>query len=728
MKKFFLHSILVLLIFISTGLSFAQNNIELTDIWTSNTFRPKSISDIRSMNNGEQYCVLKRNEIVLYDYKTGKEASKLLKATQLNKAAGIGKIVINDYSFSPDESQILLATETERIYRHSTRAEFYIWDIKNEKLTKLSENGKQRLAEYSPDGTQIAFVRKNNLFIKDIGENIEIQITNDGENGKIINGTTDWVYEEEFSFTKGFYWSPDNKYIAFYKFDETNVKEFSIEKYGSLYPEKYNYKYPKAGEDNSIVSINIYDVLNKSIKTIDIGDETDIYIPRIKWTNDPNLLSIQRMNRLQNKLEILIADISKNQTEVVYTEENKYYIDITDNLTFLDDNENFVINSESDGYNHIYLYNFKLKKLTQLTKGQWDVMEIKGVDNKKKLVYYISAEDSPLERYLYTIKLDGSKQTKISQRKGWNKIEFSKNYKYYINTFSDANTPPYYSINTSNGDMKVELENNSALLNQMQNYGFAKQEFFTIKTSDETELNAWMIKPKDFDPKRRYPVFMYVYGGPGSQTVENSWGGINFIWFQMLTQKGFIVVSVDNRGTGARGEEFKKCTYKKLGELETIDQIEAAKWLGYQTYVDDDRIGIFGWSYGGYMSTLCLTKGASYFKTAIAVAPVTNWRYYDNIYTERFMRTPQKNGTSYDSNSPISHVEKLKGNYLLVHGTADDNVHIQNSYDLVDALVKMNKPFEMQFYTNKNHGIYDYIGITRLHLYTRMTDFILKNL
>ncbi|MCF8297272.1 MAG: S9 family peptidase [Saprospiraceae bacterium] len=726
MKKFFLHSLLISMLLSTTALTFAQNKIELEDIWENYTFSPNFISDIRSMNNGEQYCVLKNNEIVLCDYKTGKEVTKLLKLTQLNKAAGIGKIQINDYSFSPDESKILIATKTERIYRHSTRAEFYIWDIKNEKLSNLSENGKQRLAEYSPDGTKIAFVRKNNLFVKDIVKNIEIQITKDGSDGKIINGTTDWVYEEEFSFTKGFYWSPDSRNIAFYKFDETNVKEYSMEIYGKLYPEKYNYKYPKAGEDNSIVSINVYDVINSSIKSVDIGDEKDIYIPRIKWTNDPNLLSIQRMNRLQNKLEILIANINNDKTEVVYTEENKYYIDITDNLTFLDDNEHFVINSEADAYNHIYLYNFKLKKLTQLTKGEWDVIEIKGVDKKKKLVYYISAEDSPLERYLYSVKLDGSKKTKISQRKGWNEVAFSENYKYYINTFSDANTPPYYSINTSNGDMKIELENNSALIKKMQLYGFSKQEFFTIKTSEDIELNAWMIKPKDFDPKRKYPVFMYVYGGPGSQTVENSWGWSNYIWFQMLAQKGYIVVSVDNRGTGARGEEFKKCTYEKLGDLETKDQIEAAKWLKYQPYVDSDRIGIFGWSYGGYMSTLCITKGASYFKMAIAVAPVTNWRYYDNIYTERFMRTPQENGTSYDSNSPISHVEKLKGSYLLVHGTADDNVHIQNSYDLISALVKENKAFEMQFYTNKNHGIYG--GKTRLHLYNRMTEFIFDNL
>ena len=726
MKNLLVKLFLLLFLLITANTTFAQKNIELKDIWASRVFMPNFISEIRSMDNGEEYCVLKKNEIILCSYKTGQEVSVLLKNTQLNKAAGIGKISVDDYSFSPDESKILIATESEKIYRHSFKAEFYIWDIKEESLEKLSKNGKQRLAHFSPDGNKIAFVRKNNLFIKDIVNNVEIQITKDGKHGEIINGTTDWVYEEEFSFTKGFYWSPDSRFIAFYKFDESKVREFSMEMYGELYPEKYNYKYPKAGEDNSIVTINVYDIGNKSIKPIDIGDEKDIYIPRIKWTKDANLLSVQKMNRLQNKLEILFADISKGKTEVVYTETNKYYIDITDNLRFLDDNEHFVINSEIDGYNHIYIHNFKLNKLTQLTKGKWDVIEILGVDEKKKLVYYVSAEDSPLERSLYSVKLDGSKRIKISQRKGWNNIEFSKNYKYYINTFSDANTPPIYSINAVNGDIKVELENNFGLQKTMEKYSFSKKEFFTIKTSEDIELNAWMIKPKDFNPKKRYPGFMYVNGGPGSQTVEKSWGWSNFLWFQMLAQKGYIVVSVDNRGTGARGEEFKKCTYKKLGELETIDQIEAAKWLSYQSYVDDSRIGIFGWSYGGYMSTLCLTKGKSYFKMAIAVAPVTNWRYYDNIYTERFMRTPKENGTSYDSNSPISHVDKLKGSFLLVHGTADDNVHIQNSYDLVDALVRKNKPFEMQFYTNKNHGIYG--GYTRLHLYTRMTDFILKNL
>ena len=717
------------IVFFAQTLTFAQSDtkeLSLEDIWESGKFYPRSVSEIRSMNDGEHYCVLKDKEIVRCSYKTGKEDKRILTKVQLNKAVGVGKIKINDYSFSSDESKILIATETERIYRHSEKANFCIWDIKSETLSELSKNGKQRLADFSPDGSKVAFVRDNNLFIKDLVNNTEIQITKDGKDRHIINGTTDWVYEEEFSFTKGFFWSPNGKYIAFYKFDESKVKEYWMTTYGELYPEKYKFKYPKAGEDNSIVSIHIYNIADEATKVVDVGEETDQYIPRIKWTKNSNILSVQRMNRLQNKLEILFADVSSGKSEVVYSEENKYYIDITDNLRFLDDNTTFIITSEQDGYNHIYLYDFTQKQSIQLTKGKWDVVEIKGVNESKKLVYYISAEDSPMDRYLYSVKFDGSKKTKISKRNGWNGVKFSKNYKYYINTFSDANTPPVYSINTSNGEVKKELENNSALLKRMEDYGFSKQEFFTFKTSEDVELNAWIIKPKDFNPKKKYPVFVYVYGGPGSQTVENQWGWFNFVWFQLLAQKDYIVVSVDNRGTGFRGEEFEKCTYQKLGKLETIDQIEAAKWLGHQSYIDDDRIGIFGWSYGAYMSTLCITKGASYFKMAIAVAPVSNWRYYDNIYTERFMRTPQENGTSYDDNSPISYVSSLKGKYLLVHGTTDDNVHVQNSYDLVTALVKANKQFDMQFYTNKNHGIYG--GNTRLHLYKKMTDFIIENL
>jgi len=566
----------------------------------------------------------------------------------------------------------------------------------------------------------------NNMFIKNLENGNEQQITTDGLYNNIINGTTDWVYEEEFSFTKGFFWSPDGSKIAFYRFDESNVKEYQMTMWGDLYPEHYKYKYPTAGEDNSIIKILAYDLATKQTIEMDIGEDTDIYIPRIKWTKNSKKLSIQWMNRLQNELKILLADVTTGKTKIIYHETNKYYIDITDNLTFLEDNEHFIITSEQDGYNHIYLYDMEGNLNKQLTKGKWDVTEFIGVDEKKGLVYFISAETTPLNRELYVVKLNGSGKKKLSEKDGNNRVQFSKQFKYFINTYTNANTPANITVNSAKGDELRVLKDNLKLIETTEEYKFSPKEFFTFYTSEGVELNGWMIKPPDFDPAKKYPVLMYVYGGPGSQTVRNSWGGGN-LWYQMLASKGIIIASVDNRGTGARGEEFKKMTYLQLGKYETIDQIEAAKYLISLGYVDRERIGIWGWSYGGYMSALCMTKGADYFSTGIAVATVTNWRYYDNIYTERFMRTPQENPDGYDDNSPINHVEKLKGNFLIIHGTADDNVHVQNSIELVTALVNADKQFEMQFYPNSNHGIYTGRNTT-MHLYTRLTNFILENL
>ncbi|MCD4772671.1 MAG: S9 family peptidase [Bacteroidales bacterium] len=699
--------------------------ITLNDIYAGGEFYSKRVYGIRSMADGNHYSVLQNDSINIFKYKDGKYVKTILTASELIPEGQEENIQLRRYTFSKDESKILIPTKTEYIYRHSSQSDFYIWNIKDKTLQQLSTNGKQRLADFSPDGTKVIFIRDNNLFIKNLINNTEKQITDDGLYNNIINGTTDWVYEEEFSFTKAFFWSPDGKKIAFYKFDESDVKEFFFSKYGNLYPEEYKYKYPKAGEANSIVNIYTYDIESENIVKMDIGEETDQYIPRIKWTKNPDILSILKMNRLQNKLEILFANPYNGISEVIYTETNKYYIDITDHLIFLNDNEHFLFTSEKDGYYHIYLYNMNGELVKQLTKGKWVITDLIGFDENKKLVYYISAESSPLNRDVYCVNLKGNK-TKLSSRKGTNSARFSSNYNYYINTFSDANTPPVITVNKTNGKQLRVLEDNSKLLETIKEYNFSNKEFFTIITSEDIKLNAWKILPPDFDNTKEYPVLFTIYGGPGSQTVQNSWGRGN-LWEQMLAQKGIIVVSVDNRGTGARGEEFKKMTYLQLGKYETIDQIEAAKYLSSLDYVDANKIGIFGWSYGGYMAALCMTKGAEYFNTGIAVAPVTNWRYYDNIYTERFMRTPQENPDGYDDNSPINHVDKLKGNFLLIHGTADDNVHIQNSIDLVTALVAANKQFEMQFYPNSNHGIYTGRN-TRMHLYTKMTEFLIKNL
>ena len=725
MKKLLLITFISLFIISKyTNAQDSEKKITLEDIWQKGTFRSASVYEIRSMKDGEHYCMLENNKINEYSYKDAKLEKTILDASNVKLSEKENALAIEDYQFSKDESKILISTHTELIYRHSSKSDYYIWDIKENKISALSTGGKQRLADFSPDGLKVAFIRDNNLFIKDLAKNNETQFTTDGLNNNIINGTTDWVYEEEFSFTKAFFWSTDGSKIAYYRFDESKVKEYTMVMWGDLYPEQYKYKYPKAGEDNSIISIFTYDVAANKSTTMDIGTETNQYIPRIYWTSETNTLAILRMNRHQNKLEILLNDANTGKSKVIYTEENKYYIEITDDINFI--KNGFVITTEKDGYNHIYRYDMNGKLIKQLTSGKWDVVDIKGIDEANNLVYFRAANSSPINKELFSVKLDGSKLTKLSDKDGTYDAQFSSTYKYYNCTFSNANTPPTYTINQANGKEINVLENNMKVRVKFKDYNFTTKEFASMHVADGVDLNYWIIKPKDFDPKKKYPVLMYVYGGPGHNTVTNSYDRTDYLWYQMLAQKGYIIVSVDNRGTAFRGEEFKKCTYKELGKLETEDYINAAKWLGSQTYIDKDRIGIFGWSYGGFESTLCMTKGADYFRAGIAVAPVTNWRYYDNIYTERFMRTPQENPSGYDDNSPINHVKKLKGKFLLVHGTGDDNVHFQNSMDLSNALVNANKQFEMQFYPNKNHSIYG--GYTRIHLYKRMTDFLLLNL
>lgn len=740
-----LRGLLVGLLVVSGFVINAQDKKDLTnqDIWydVAGTFRMGYVSGVRSMNDGQHYTKLDYDRggmsIGQYKYGSPDKVSVILNAIALpSYNDGKARVSIEDYQFSADESQILISTAVEKIYRHSSRAYYFIYD-RNSKETKPLSNvslGKQRLAQFSPDGKKVGFVRLNNLFVVDLQSGKETQITTDGEFNKIINGATDWVYEEEFGFDNGLYWSPNSSEIAYYKSDESNVEQYQMPMYDGLYPSQYIFKYPKAGEENSKVDIYIYNLKeNKSVKC-DAGKNPDQYIPRIKWMKNDNQLCIMRLNRHQNHLEFLKTKFDGTKdilsSEVFYTEKSDTYVEITDNLIFLDDQNNFIWTSEKDGYNHIYKFNLKGKEVTQITKGKWDVTEFKGVNNETNTVYYISAETSAMDRDVYKIGLDGSKKTKLSKKAGQNDAIFSKGYKYFINYHSDANTPYYITLHDGEGNQISVLEDNANLKSSLAQYNLVKQEFFTFKTSEGIELNGWMMKPPGFEEKKnykeKYPVFMTVYNGPGINTVNNSWGSSNYLWYQLLAQKGYIVVSVDGRGTGYRGAEFKKCTYQQLGKLETKDQIEAAKYLGSLPYVDENRIGIQGWSYGGYMSSLCITLGAEYFKMAIAVAPVTNWRFYDTIYTERYMRTPQENADGYDNNSPISHVDKLEGKYLLVHGSADDNVHFQNTMEMVNALVKANKDFDMFAYPNKNHGIYG--GTTRLHLFNKMTKFIEENL
>ena len=712
--------IALILSIISLSLFSQSKEITLEDIWLNYNFYPKNFRGLKSMNNGDFYTKLKKSdegqEIIKYQFKNGKEVTTLFKSTDFDIKN------INSYSFSNDDKLMLLTTETESIYRYSKRAIYYVFNIHNNKLKQISEN-KIRYATFSPDGSKVSYVFENNLFIKNLKDGKEIQVTSDGKKNHIINGASDWVYEEEFKLVKGFSWSADGKTIAYYKFDESHVKEFSMDKFnGGLYPTQEVFKYPKAGEDNSTVNIYLYNV-KEDTKTLIYTENDYEYIPRIKWTSDANILSIIGLNRHQNKLDFILVDAKDGTNKVLFSEEDKYYININDNLSFLPSNY-FIWTSEKNGYNHIYLKGLDGSE-EQLTKGSWEVTSFDGLDSDNMQIFYRSTEEGSINRTLYMLDLESGKREKLSNIVGTNSVKFSKGIKYYIKSYSNANTPPIYSLHNSDGTVIKVLENNEVFNTKMKDYNLSEKEFITIHT-DNADLNAWVIKPPNFDKTKKYPLFMFLYGGPGSQMVLNNYGGNNFFWYQMLAQKGYVVACVDNRGTGGKGAEFKKMTYKELGKYETIDQIDAAKYFGNLDYIDSKRIGIQGWSYGGQLSSLAITKGADYFKLAIAVAPVTNWRYYDNIYTERYMQTPIENPNGYDDNSPIYHVDKLKGKYLLIHGSADDNVHVQNTYEMTSALVKANKQFDLFIYPDKNHSIYG--GSTRYHLYKKMTDFIADNL
>ena len=699
-----------------------KKEVTLENIWKTYDFYPKSVSGFNSMQDGNYYSKLDKkgdnSQINKYSFRTGQKIRTLVNSKNI-------EIDINNYTFSKDEKKVLFANETEKIYRYSSKSIYHIYNLKTKKLEKLSDD-KVMYADFSPSGDKVAYVNSNNLFVKDLSNSKTIQITTDGELNQIINGATDWVYEEEFGLTQAFFWSPDGKKIAFYKFDEREVKEFSMDMFNAeLYPSQYQFKYPKAGEDNSKLSIHIYNIDDAETTTISLNKSYE-YIPRMNWTKSNDLLYVLAMNRHQNELDFILYNTTNSSSEILFSEKDKYYIDVHDNTTFTDDGQSLIWTSEKSGFNHIYLVNLENGQSQQVTTGNWEVTKYHGMNQDDNKVFYTSNEEGAINKSLYCINLDGSDKTKLSEDLGTHSSTFSNGMKYYSNTYSTADTPPYISLHNHAGKEIRVLEDNADLSTKMEEFDLTKKEFFSFNTSEDVNLNGWMIKPSDFDPNKRYPVFMFLYGGPGSQQVVNSWGWFNYFWHQHLAQKGYIVVCVDNRGTGGRGAEFKKMTYLQLGKYETIDQIEANRYLAKLPYVDKNRIGIQGWSYGGYMSSLAITKGADVFKTAIAVAPVTNWRYYDNIYTERYMRTPQENASGYDDNSPINHVDSLKGNYLLIHGTADDNVHVQNTYEMVSALVKANKQFDLFVYPDKNHGIYG--GNTRLHLYKLMTDYILENL
>jgi dipeptidyl-peptidase 4 len=628
---------------------------------------------------------------------------------------------------------VLLRTNIESIYRRSSKANVYVYDSLTKKTIKLDE-GKVLHPTLSPDGSKVAYVKENNLYIKDLAGNSIKAVTTDGKWNYIINGNCDWVYEEEFEFSRAFQWSPKGTYIAYYRFDETEVKEYNMTIYDNAYNKDYRYKYPKAGEANSKVEIHIYDVANaKNVKAQ--YERGDIYIPRIKWTKEDNKLVIFWMNRHQNDLKLLTTDAQTGASTILYEEKNKYFVEINDDWWFLKDGKKFLFTSEMNGYRHLYLYSLDGKIKNQLTKGNYEITDVNGVDEVNKRIFFTMAYPRPMDRNLFVTDFAGKKTTQLTQGEAWHKAELNDDFTAFYDYRTDINTPQVVTLNSITSNKKKELgatvtkiiNESTKLKDKIKDYEISRAEFIRVPNSKGDTLNGWMLKPANFDPSKKYPVLFCNYGGPGSQQVANRFGAVSF-WHQLLAQKGFIVVSVDNTGTGYRGEEFKKKTYLQLGKFEIEDQIDAAGYLGKMPFVDKNNIGHWGWSYGGFMSSLAITKGADVFSAAVAVAPVTSWRYYDNIYTERYMRTPQENPTGYDDNSPINHTDKIKGKYLIVHGTADDNVHFQNATQMITALVKSNIDFESAWYPNKNHGISGGMDNTSFHLWSKMTNWIIENM
>lgn len=720
---------------LSVSLATAQQKFTLEDAFQKYAFYPRDVHGINWMNDGKFYTSLDTDEnkgekvIARYSITSGEKVEEILRSAALPTSdEASGGFVIDDYAFNADETKILLASEEESIYRRSTRAFYYIYDLTTKKLTPINNQQKQMYASLSPKGDKVAYVVENNLFIKDIVSGEVQQVTQDGELNKIINGAADWVYEEEFSMSKAFKWSPDGAMLAYLRFDESEVKEYNMQLWGELYPVDYRFKYPKAGEKNSTVAIYVYHVEDGKTVKIDTGAETDIYLPRLYWIPVVNSVSFIKLNRLQNELELYHASPITGKANLVLKEVSNTFVDLnfTDDLTYLPDGKSFLKTSEKTGYKHIYHYAIDGSLLRPITEGEWEVDRFFGVDSKTGKLYFTSTEVSPTERHLYSVNLNGKGKKKLTSKPGMNEIEFNPDFSYFIKRRSSIKEPLQVSLHDSSGKQVKMLENNEQVVNAAKYFGFVEKELFEFSASDGTQLNGYMMKPGDFDPEKKYPVLMFVYGGPGKQTVLNEWGSMDYWWHQYLVQHGYIVVSVDNRGTDGKGVAFKHSTYGKMGKLEVEDQLRVARYLAEQKYVDRKRMGIWGWSYGGYMSSLALFLGNSVFKAGIAVAPVANWRFYDTIYTERYQNLPQNNPGGYDEYSPINHVDKLKGKYLIIHGTGDDNVHMQNSVEMINALIREGKQFESFFYPNRNHGIYG--GNTRYHLYTQMSNFIFENL
>lgn len=728
MKRLFL-TITALLMFVAT--MSAGGKLTLPDI-TSGKFAAKTVNGINPIEGTDTYARISQDgeRVVCCSFKTGKELSVLfdVKNTMGCKIDGF-----DDYVLSPDGKRMLIQTKTERIYRRSFKADFYIYNIESRRLDRLSDGDKQQIPTWSPDGQQVAFVRGGNIFLVKLRyDNAEIQVTKDGKFNEVINGLPDWVNEEEFGFNSALTFNADGTMICWIRYDESKVKTYSLEMYKGMkpakeeyaaYPGSYSYKYPKAGEDNSTVSAWSYDIKSHKINRLQVPLDADGYMPRIKPTNDPMRIVVYTMNRHQDDLCLYAVNPRSTVAQLIIKEHVDKYVreEAMEGVKFVGDK--ILLPSDRSGYTKLYIYNMNGQLQRTIGDGNYDITSVYGYDPKTGDVYYQAAALGATDRQVYVTHKNG-KTVRLTDREGWNTAFFSGDFQYFVNTWSDYNTPYVFTTRTREGKLINTIEDNKAVKQLVSDYGFCKREPFSFTTSEGVALNGWMVKPKDFDANKKYPVIMHQYSGPGSQQVTNSWSagsmGQGGAFDSYLAQEGFIVVSVDGRGTGGRGSEFEKCTYLNLGNLESKDQVETALYVGSLPYVDKDRIGIWGWSYGGFNTLMSMSEGRGVFRAGVAIAPPTNWKYYDSVYTERYMRTPKENPDGYATN-PIERAPKLHGALLICHGTADDNVHPQNTYEYSEALVQADKDFRELFYTNRNHSIFG--GNTRNHLLRQVAQF-----
>ena len=728
---------MILTVFWTMGLLTLQAGepLKITDV-TKGTFRAERISGINPIVGSNEYAQISLDgrRIEKYSFKTGKMTGVLFDIDKLGDG-GVPIEEFDDYVLSADGQTLLIQTNTQSIYRRSFTAEYYIYKVKDKTLCPLSPNGPQQVPTFSPDGKQIAFVRANNIFITD-GQT-ERQITTDGVFNEVINGIPDWVNEEEFSFNNAMAWSADSHTISWIRYDETNVKTYALQlfkgdtpSYDELtdYPGEYAYKYPKAGQDNAVVSAWSYDVKSGTTRKYDLPLDADGYIPRIKTTQQPDQIVLYTMNRHQDTLRLYAATPSTGKCRLLIEEKSNGYVKEEAMEHIIVGKNLILLPSDRDGYMHLYLYDFNGKMIRQVEQGDYDVTDVYGFDERTGNIFYQSASPTPMNREVYQVDKNGN-QSLLTPRKGWNSAVFSGDYAYFVNTWSDRQTPYVYTVCNQSGKRLRTIIDNQEIKEKILSADIPQKDFFQFTTGEGHTLNGWMMKPVDFDSHRKYPVIMFQYGGPGNQQVIDSWNigsmGNGGLYDAYLTQRGFIVVCVDGRGTGGRGTAFEKCTYLRLGDLESKDQVETALWLGRQPYVDADRIGIWGWSFGGFNTLMSMSEGRPVFRAGVAVAPPTNWKYYDSIYSERYMRTPQENPDGYAVN-PIQRADQLHGALLICHGTADDNVHPQNTYEYVEALVQADKDFKENLYTNRNHSIYG--GNTRTHLLRQIAQFFEQEL